>query len=276
MLHARWREILAACADDLALADARTGQRFTFRELEAASLKPATTEFPFVWSTERGVDFVLAVLRAWRIGQGVCAVEQSHASVLSNVSDWSSLEMPKQCAHLKLTSASTGAARAVAFRGEQLAADAENIIATMGLRREWPNLGVISLAHSYGFSNLVLPLLLHGIPLYLAAPLPESVKRAASEHANITLAAVPALWRTWHEASAIPGNVRRAISAGAPLPVDLEQSIFETTGIKVHNFYGSTECGGIAYDASDRPRVEDACVGQPMRNVELSQGKDGC
>ena len=50
----------------------------------------------------------------------------------------------------------------------------------MGLRADWPNLGVISLAHSYGFSNLILPLLLHGIPLILApAPLPEIIRRAA-------------------------------------------------------------------------------------------------
>ena len=57
-------------------------------------------------------------------------------------------------------------------------ADAENIVATMGLRPDWPNLGVISLAHSYGFSNLVLPLLLHGIPLILApVPLPARLMR---------------------------------------------------------------------------------------------------
>ena len=63
-------------------------------------------------------------------------------------------------------------------------ADAENIVATMGLRPDWPNLGVISLAHSYGFSNLVLPLLLHGIPLILAgAPLPEIVLRASATRA---------------------------------------------------------------------------------------------
>ena len=80
-------------------------------------------------------------------------------------------------------------------------ADAENIVATMGLRADWPNLGVISLAHSYGFSNLVLPLLLHGIPLILApAPLPEIIRRAAESRKSITLAAVPAMWRAWHEA----------------------------------------------------------------------------
>ena len=48
----------------------------------------------------------------------------------------------------------------VAFTAAQLMADAENIVTTMGLRPDWPNLGVLSLAHSYGFSNLVLPLLL--------------------------------------------------------------------------------------------------------------------
>ena len=158
----------------------------------------------------------------------------------------------------------------MAFTAEQLAADAENIVATMGLRPDWPNLGVISMAHSYGFSNLVLPLLLHGIPLILApAPLPEIVRRAAETEPAITLAAVPAMWRAWHEADAIPPNVRLAISAGAPLPLNLEQAVFKTRGLKIHNFLGSSECGGIAYDAGETPRTDAACVGAPMRNVNL-------
>ena len=176
-----------------------------------------------------------------------------------------------------MTSGTTATPRFVAFTASQLMADAENIVATMGLRADWSNLGVISLAHSYGFSNLILPLLLHGIPLILAgAPLPEIVLRAAAAEFDITLAAVPALWRTWHEADAIPRNVRLAISAGAPLPVSLEQSIFAARGLKVHNFYGSSECGGIAYDANPGPRTDDSCVGAPMRNVNLAVAENGC
>ena len=156
-------------------------------------------------------------------------------------------------------------------------ADAENIVVTMGLRPDWPNLGVISLAHSYGFSNLVLPLLLHGIPLILApAPLPEIIRRAAEAERFITLPAVPAMWRAWHQASAIPQNVRLAISAGAPLPVNLEQDVFKAYGLNIHNFLGSSECGGIAYDTSETPRTEAAFVGQPMQNVNLSLNDDGC
>jgi long-chain acyl-CoA synthetase len=71
-------------------------------------------------------------------------------------------------------------------------------------------------------------------------------------------------------------NVRLAISAGAPLPVSLERDIFARCGIKVRNFYGSTECGGIAYDASDKPRTDPGYAGLPMRNVKLSVADDGC
>jgi acyl-CoA synthetase (AMP-forming)/AMP-acid ligase II len=158
-----------------------------------------------------------------------------------------------------------------------LAADADNIVAAMGLRPEWPNLGVISMAHSYGFSNLVLPLLLHGIPLILLpSPLPEIVRSAAAFGRDLTLAAVPAMWGAWHAAGTIPGNVRLAISAGAPLRADLERAVFEASGIKIHNFYGSSECGGIAYDSAAIPRVDESFVGFRMQAVALSLNSDGC
>jgi acyl-CoA synthetase (AMP-forming)/AMP-acid ligase II len=147
----------------------------------------------------------------------------------------------------------------------------------MGLRPDWPNLGVISLAHSYGFSNLVLPLLLHGIPLVLSdSALPESVKRAAILRSDLTLAAVPALWSAWLEAGTIPSNVRLAISAGAPLSRALEKQILETCSLKLHNFYGSSECGGIAYDGCAELRDEETLAGTSLCNVKLSLAEDGC
>ncbi|MBI5383336.1 MAG: long-chain fatty acid--CoA ligase [Verrucomicrobia bacterium] len=184
---------------------------------------------------------------------------------------------PAHCVHLKTTSASTGVARVIAFTGEQLAADAENIVATMGLRPDWPNLGAISLAHSYGFSNLVLPLLLRGVPLILvSSPLPEALRRAAEGWSALTLAGVPALWRTWHEARVIPPTVRLAISAGAPLSLEVEEAVFSASGLKIHNFYGSSECGGITYDKTELPRQDAAGVGAPMHNIQLSLNDEGC
>ena len=215
-------------------------------------------------------EFIFQLLAAWRENKIACPLEAGQTPP-------EILPPPVNCVHLKSTSATGGTARFVAFTAEQLMADVENIVATMGLQLDWPNLGVISLAHSYGFSNLVLPLLLHGIPLMLApAPLPEILRRAAETAPAITLPAVPAMWRAWHTSGAIPGNVRLAISAGAALPVKLEQEVFNARGVKIHNFLGSSECGGIAYDNSKIPRRDAACAGAPMKNVNLSVNVDGC
>jgi acyl-coenzyme A synthetase/AMP-(fatty) acid ligase len=271
MLYERWRQIARGQAREIALRDLVSGRQWTFRELETAVDAPCEEGPAVAFPTGLSAGFVLSVLRAWRDGKTICPVEADQRAPEIPPG------LPPEIVHLKMTSGTTAAPRFVAFTGEQLMADAENIVATMGLRPDWPNLGVISLAHSYRFSNLILPLLLHGIPLVLAgAPLPEIVLRASETEPAITLAAVPALWRTWHEAHAIPRNIQLAISAGAPLPVALEQNIFATRGLKIHNFYGSSECGGIAYDNDAVPRRDDSCAGAPMRNVDLTVAEDGC
>lgn len=272
MLYERWCEIARAHSSVIALRDLASGEHWTFGKMAArveqgSNSVAGSITFPHGISSE----FIFDVLRDWRNRQIVCPLEnrQTPPEILPG--------LPPEIVHLKTTSATSGVSRTIAFTAGQLMADAENIVATMGLRPDRPNLGVISLAHSYGFSNLVLPLLLHGIPLILIhAPFPELVKRAAEIPEPLTLPAVPALWRTWHDANAIPSNVRLAISAGAPMPIALEQSIFEARGLKIHNFYGSSECGGIAYDTSPTPRTDGSCAGAPMRNVQLSVGESGC
>lgn len=272
MLYDRWRRVARNFQHQIALRDSAAGRQWTFGELASITEKSTRDESPISFPQSGSADFVFAVLRAWRWGQVLCPLEAGQPT--PDVAG----DLPKAIVHLKTTSATTGPPRLIAFTAEQLMADAENIVTTMGLRPDWPNLGVISLAHSYGFSNLVLPLLLHGIPLALVnSSLPEAVKHAAANIApELTLAAVPALWRTWHDSDAIPSTVRLAISAGAPLSLALEQSVFAARGLKIHNFYGSSECGGIAYDLTVGPRTDAACVGAAMRNVQVNVGDDGC
>ena len=277
MLYERWREIAGEQCNELALRDCASGRHWTFGELFAAgeSWKGAPASGPasvagIIFPKGHAPEFIFDLLAAWRENKIVCPLEPGQTPPQVPIP-------PVHCIHLKCTSATTGTPRVVAFTAEQLAADAGNIVATMGLRPDWPNLGVISMAHSYGFSNLVLPLLLHGIPLIIApSPLPEIVCCAAKGEPAITLAAVPAMWRAWQEVNAFPPNVRLAISAGAPLPLALEQAVFQMRGVKIHNFLGSSECGGIAYDTSAAPRAAAALAGAPMQNVDLSLNDDGC
>jgi acyl-CoA synthetase (AMP-forming)/AMP-acid ligase II len=106
--------------------------------------------------------------------------------------------------------------------------------------------------------------------------LPEALRRGAATEQSLTLAAVPALWQTWLDACVIPLNIRLAISAGAPLPLSLEQAVFANHGLKIHNFYGSTECGGIAFDSTPIPRADASLAGARLLNVAVSVGADGC
>src|SRR5882724_2058965 len=269
MLYERWRKISAERRNEIALRYFVSGKRWTFGELFADGEK-FEIESEIICPQNHSPEFIFQLLAAWRENKVTCPLEAGQS--VPQISG-----APKNCVHFKTTSATTGNSRLVAFTEEQLAADAENIVATMGLRADWPNLGVISPAHSYGFSNLVLPLLLHGVPLILApAPLPEIIRRAAESAPALTLPAVPAMWRAWLQAEAIPQNVRLAISAGAPLPVMLEQDVFKSSGLKIHNFLGSSECGGIAYDTGETPRSEPALAGAPLQNVEVSLNHEGC
>ncbi|MCX6911585.1 MAG: fatty acid--CoA ligase family protein [Verrucomicrobia bacterium] len=265
MLYERWQKVAQERRNDIALRDLASGQHWTFAQLSREAETPLPGNSAMVYPQGHSAEFIFAVLRAWRWQAVVCPLE-AHKQPLTH-------SPPPLCCHLKTTPPTTGTPHAVAFTEEQLAADAENIVTTMGLRPDWPNLGVISLAYSYGFSNLLLPLLLHGIPLFLVpSPLPVVLRSAAHAHWNLTL---PALWRAWHKAGAILRNVRLAISAGAPLPLALERDVFEAHGVKIHNFYGSTECGGITYDATATPRLDEASVGRPMQNVKVAINRDG-
>jgi len=263
-LYHQWLAIAAACGDAVAVREVAGGGEWSFaglRELAAA----APPSPPLLHTTKRGLGLIVDVLRAWRDGTVLLADDGSGVPPPP-----AELLKPGIC-HLKVTSGSTGAPRHVQFRPAQLAADAAQIVETMGLRAAWPNLGVISMAHSYGFSNLVLPLLLHGVPLWLLdSPLPETLRRVLDTTQPLTLAAVPAMWQAWDRVELEFGAVRLAISAGAPLPIALEAGVFSRTGLKIHNFYGSSECGGIAYDRSAAPRDMGSLAGTAMAGVSLS------
>lgn len=270
MLYERWQSIARLHENRVAVFDGTDRREWTFRELAAEVERGSPTQDVSLFATGHGIQFIIATLTAWRDGRPLLPLERGQKRPLIP-------EFPASIAHLKMTSGTTGEPQLIAFTEAQLAADADNVVSTMGLSPTLPNLGVISLTHSYGFSNLVTPLLLHGIPVILCpTPLPEMVRNTAAGHASVALPAVPAMWRAWHEAKSIPSNVQIAISAGAPLPLELERAVFETSNLKIHNFCGSSECGGIAYDRSDRPRRDSTLIGSPMENVSLAIDEGGC
>jgi long-chain acyl-CoA synthetase len=64
-------------------------------------------------------------------------------------------------------------------------------------------------------------------------------------------------------------SLRLCISAGAPLTKQSAGLFSAKLGLKIHTFYGSSECGGIAYDSTEERLYEDGFVGTPLRGVRI-------
>jgi long-chain acyl-CoA synthetase len=172
---------------------------------------------------------------------------------------------------LKLTSGTTAAPRVIRFRSEQLLADCNQICETMGISDLDLNFGVIPISHSYGFSNLLSPLIARGVPMVLSRDrLPRAVL-ADLAHTNATaFPGMPVFYQAFCEMEDIPllPKLRLCISAGAPLATAVAQQFRQKFGLPIHSFYGASECGGICYDR-DGQTEEDGFVGQAMKGVAI-------
>jgi acyl-CoA synthetase (AMP-forming)/AMP-acid ligase II len=172
---------------------------------------------------------------------------------------------------LKLTSGTTAAPRAIRFRSHQLLADCNQICDTMDISDDDLNFGVIPISHSYGFSNLLTPLIARGVPMVVSRDrTPRAVLADLARTGATVFPGTPAFCQAFCDLGdviALP-KLRVCISAGAPLRSAVAKKFFEKFKQPIHSFYGASECGGICYDRHGTT-FEDGVVGQPMRGVEV-------
>ncbi len=172
---------------------------------------------------------------------------------------------------LKLTSGTTAAPRAIRFRSEQLLADSNQICDTMGISDVDLNFGVIPISHSYGFSNLLTPLIARGVPMVLSRDrLPRAVLADLAGTDATVFPGMPVFYQAFCEMEDIPAlpKLRLCISAGAPLVTAVAQQFRQKFVLPIHSFYGASECGGICYDR-DAQNGDDGFVGQAMEGVAI-------
>jgi acyl-coenzyme A synthetase/AMP-(fatty) acid ligase len=180
----------------------------------------------------------------------------------------------RKCCCVKITSGSGALPKAIECRAEHLLADGRNVSQTMGIRANDRNLAVIPLGHSYGLGNLVMPLILRGTAMVCGGDyVPRQLLEWIARHRITIFPAVPALLRVL---SALPpgsdglASLRTVISAGAPLTPAVAQAFFARYGLKVHNFYGSSETGGICYDRAGGASLAGRSVGKPLAGVSVT------
>ena len=204
-----------------------------------------------------------AVVSADSSGNSPVILELSTAEVRA---DWD-----KQPSLLKLTSGTTAAPRAIRLRSDQLLADCNQICDTMKITEADLNFGVIPISHSYGFSNLLTPLIARGVPMVLSRDRTPRAILSDLAHSNATVfPGMPVFYQAFCDMDHVPAlpKLRLCISAGAPLPRTVAKKFREKFDLPIHSFYGSSECGGICYDRETTNEVE-GFVGQPMAGVGI-------
>lgn len=182
------------------------------------------------------------------------------------------LPLPSDARLIKLTSGSTGKPKGIVASEANLIADCRNICSTMAITPGDINFGAIPFSHSYGFSNLVSPLLMQGTAVVISNDyLPQQIIDLSNRYSCTVAPLIPMVFE--HLASVQRGHgdfatVRTFISAGAPLQPGTSRRFRDRFGADIHSFYGCSECGGITYDRAGGA-VERGSVGGAMRGVEL-------
>ena len=172
---------------------------------------------------------------------------------------------------LKLTSGTTATPRTIRFRSEQLLADCNQICATMGIVDDDLNFGVIPISHSYGFSNLLTPMIARGVPMVISRDrTPRAILADLVRSKATVFPGMPVFYQAFCEMEHVPAlsKLRLCISAGAPLPNAIAKKFQEKFNLAIHSFYGASECGGICYDR-EAINQSEGFVGELMKGVNL-------
>lgn len=174
---------------------------------------------------------------------------------------------------MKLSSGSTGRPKGILTSQANLVADCVNICRTMVIRPNDLNFGAIPFSHSYGFSNLVIPLLWQGTAVVIANDyLPLSVLDLCNRYHCTVFPGIPMIFDLLAQLPAADGNFAAThtfISAGAPLTASTSRRFRERFLAPIHTFYGCSECGGIAYDRAGGA-VEQGLIGAAMDGVRIA------
>lgn len=301
-LYQHWLNTVERAPDKVLLTDASTAQTWSAIELQrAVQALDQSVNQSISWSGKR-VMLPLSNSVNWLTSFLLCLkrnaipllldpatppqplrqlIAQFRPIALRTDHDWETFPQPQQHddAHLiKLVAGSDGQPQALPFCDHHLLADLRQILSSMAIQSEDSHYALIPLGHSYGLSSLVLPLIVEGIPMVLASNyFPSAIANDLSRFRPTLFPAIPTVVRALVRSSIDPAcfaSLRHLISAGDHLQACDAIALLEKFGIRAHNFYGTSETGGIAYDRTGDATLSGQSVGTPLDGVRVALRDD--
>jgi long-chain acyl-CoA synthetase len=136
----------------------------------------------------------------------------------------------------------------------------------------------VPLHHSYGIDIGVAGLLTAGCSMEIHEQFTPATARTALEERGITVwPAVPLMFDAVSRTPiSVLGNdprasttLRRAVSAGSPLPRRIFDQFQRNFGVRIGEIYGASEYGSVTYGDPDAADFEPGSVGMPMPGVTI-------
>jgi acyl-CoA synthetase (AMP-forming)/AMP-acid ligase II len=175
---------------------------------------------------------------------------------------------------LLLSSGTTATPKIVRRDAAALDAVAEQMVESVGFTGDDCVLAAVPLCHSYGVEHGLLAPIWAASRASLCDGFDRSVAMQQLFGAEITIfPGVPFMYEMLVEA--VHGEfsllkVRRAYSAGAPLPPALFEAFLDRFGVRVTQLYGATEIGSVTFNSPKDEPFEPTCVGRAMRDVQIA------
>ncbi len=256
----RWQQVLDTRGDAVAVYFAEG--TLTFAQLDELA-RTLHAESDHVLARGGAIELLTACIAGFTRGLPVHVVEKDRTRRVPAAG------IPAGTSLIKQTVGGTGVRRCQFFTGQQILADVDRLHHALGLNEDHVCVAAISPAHSYGLTVTVLQTVLNGVPMHwLPEPFPAPLNVALREHERVFLPGIPALWRAWLMGGVALDRADLAISAGSPLTLELERHAFDAHGVKLHNLYGTSECGAVAYDATATLREDASLLGTLLPGVQ--------
>jgi acyl-coenzyme A synthetase/AMP-(fatty) acid ligase len=183
---------------------------------------------------------------------------------------------PTEGALLLATSGTTAEPRVVHRPAHTLDAVAWSCVSAIGFHETDRVLLPVPVHHSYGLEHGLLAPLAAGATVELVDQFDlQHLARRLIDAPVTILPAAPFVFEALPDALETANHarselaLRRAYSAGAPLPVQVAERCHSALGVGIGQVYGATEIGSVAFNDPDIPPFDPTSVGRAMPGMAL-------
>jgi acyl transferase domain-containing protein/acyl-CoA synthetase (AMP-forming)/AMP-acid ligase II/acyl carrier protein len=204
------------------------------------------------------------------IAEGEAKTDRALSEIMANAEPTAlAIEMAEEePAAILYTSGTTGFPKGATLSHGNLVSNIRTFVDTVGTHPDDRILLFLPASHSYGQTSTLFPCLEVGATLVLYRELEiEGILKSIVDHGVTTFFGVSTIYTLLYEKASGEQlrTIRRYVSGGAPLPLELAKKWRDKFGVSINEEYGSTETSLICFNQTYQP----GSVGSVLEGVEV-------